>query len=126
MKMKDHLTLVAALRIATALLMLGIAAIVFFAVVGGGLISGDAEAIRITAWVGTLIAGLLTFLGLPSLVAGIGLLRRWGWARWIAIVLSALDLVAVPVGTLIGLYSIWVLLQDEVAQQFVCCGKVGG
>ena len=48
MKMKDHVTVVAVLKIGLGTLRLLIAMIVFVAVVGGGLISGDPEARAIT------------------------------------------------------------------------------
>jgi uncharacterized Tic20 family protein len=41
-----------------------------------------------------------------------------GWARWLAIVLAALGLLAFPVGTVIGALIIWYLLKDEVRQAF--------
>ena len=49
MSMKKHVTVVAALRIGMSILVLVAAALVFVGVVGGGLLSGDREAIRITS-----------------------------------------------------------------------------
>jgi hypothetical protein len=117
--MKDHVTVVAILRIGCALLGLLAAAIVFVATVGGGLISGDAEAIRLTGLVGTVVGVSLGALSLPGLIAGAGLLRRWTWARWLSLVLAVLDLFLVPIGTLFGIYAIWVLMQDETEAMFV-------
>ena len=118
MRMKEHLTVIGALRIGFSLIGLLSAAVVFAVVVGGGLISGDADAIRITGVVGTVIAGFVGILSVPGLLAGIGLLRRWSWARWLTLVLSVLDLAVVPIGTLFGIYTIWVLMQDEVEELF--------
>jgi hypothetical protein len=123
MSMKDHVTVVGVLRIGFAVLWLLAAAIVFVAVVGGGLISGDPEAIRITGIVGTVVAGVLVALSVPGLIAGVGLLRHWSWARWLTLVLAVLDLTMVPIGTLFGIYAIWVLMQDETTELFTtpCC-----
>jgi hypothetical protein len=118
MNMKDHVTIIGILRIGFALLGLLAAAFVFVAVVGGGLISGDADAIRITGVVGTVVAGFLTLLSVPGLIAGIGLLRRWSWARWLTLILAVPDLFNVPVGTLYAAYTIWALMQDETAEMF--------
>ena len=52
MKMQQHVTLAAALRIGFGVLGIMIAAIVFIAIAGGGLLSRDAEAIAITSMVG--------------------------------------------------------------------------
>jgi hypothetical protein len=121
MSMKDHVTVVAALRIGLSALLLLAAAIVFVSVVGGGLLSGDLDAIRITGIVGTVIGGFLAVLSVPGFVAGIGLLRRRAWARILTLVLSVFDLLAFPIGTLVAVYSIWVLVQRETEVLFGCC-----
>jgi hypothetical protein len=116
--MKDHVTVVGLLRIGFSVLGLVAAGIVFLFIVGGGLISGDSEAIRITGIVGTTIAGVVGLLSLPGLVAGVGLLKHWSWARWLSVVLAVLDLTMVPIGTLFGIYAIWALMQDDAAELF--------
>jgi p-aminobenzoyl-glutamate transporter AbgT len=121
MSMKEHVTVVAALRIGMSILVLVAAALVFVGVVGGGLLSGDREAIRITSIVGTVVAGCLALFCVPGIVAGVGLLKHWNWARILTLVLSIFDLLAFPIGTLIAVYSIWVLVQRETEVLFGCC-----
>jgi hypothetical protein len=116
--MEQHVTVVGALHIGLAALTLLAAAIVFMAVVGGGLISGDREAIRITAIVGTTVSGFLALLAVPAIVGGIGLLKHLSWARILVLIVAVLDLFLIPFGTLLGIYTIWVLMQDETAQLF--------
>jgi len=123
MSMKDHVKLVAALRIGMSVLILVGAALVFLGVVGGGLLSGDREAIRITGVVGTIVAGVLALFCVPGIVAGIGLLRRQNWARILSLVLSIFDLLLFPIGTITGVYSIWVLAQRETEILFGCCAS---
>jgi hypothetical protein len=59
------------------------AAIVFTAIVGGGLLSGDEDAIFITSTVGTAVAALVGVLSIPGLFAAYGLFKRrtWGASR---------------------------------------------
>jgi p-aminobenzoyl-glutamate transporter AbgT len=121
MSMKEHVTVVAALRITMSVLVLFAAAVVFVSVVGGGLLSGDREAIRITSIVGVVVAGFLALFAVPGIVAGVGLLRRQHWARILTLVLSIFDLLLFPIGTLIAVYSIWVLVQRETEVLFGCC-----
>jgi len=82
----------------------------------------DAEAWRIAipiiGVVGTAIAVLVLVLSLPGLIAGFGLLRLRPWARILTIVLSALNLLNVPIGTALGIYGLWVLLQTETERLF--------
>jgi len=57
-------------------------------------------------------------VSLLSIIAGIGLLSFQGWARILTIVVSAFRCLNVPFGTLIGVYSIWVLAQAETKLLF--------
>ena len=118
MDMKGHVTVVAALNIGFGVLGVFIALIVFVAVVGGGVISGDPEAMSITAIVGTSIAAFLILNSVPDIIAGIGLLKRKSWARILALIIACLDLLFIPTGTIIGAYSIWVLVQDDTVKLF--------
>ena len=116
--MKKHITVVAALRIGYGALGLLIGLTAFALIVGGGLISGDRDAFAITSVIGTIIAGFLGVLSLPNVLAGAGLLRFKPWARILTLILAAVDLLNVPVGTLLGVYTIWVLLQDQAEELF--------
>lgn len=51
----------------------------------------------------TVVAAVLAFL------VGFGLLRRKPWARPLAIVISILVLLKFPLGTALGVYTLWVL-----------------
>jgi hypothetical protein len=121
MSMKEHVAVVAALRIGMSILVLFAAALVFVSVVGGGLLSGDRVAIRITGIVGTVVAGTVALFCVPGIVAGIGLLKHRHWARILTLVLSVFDLLVFPIGTIIAVYSIWVLVQRETEVLFGCC-----
>jgi hypothetical protein len=59
------------------------------------------------------VAVAMTVCSLPGLIAGVGYLRHREWARITLLVVSFFYLVKIPLGTLLGGYSIWVLLQDE-------------
>jgi hypothetical protein len=54
--------------------------------------------------------GMLIVTGAIGLVAGWGLLERQGWARILAIILGFINLVHPPLGTALGIYTLWVLL----------------
>lgn len=118
MDMKGHLTIVAALSIGFGALGFFIALIVFVAVVGGGILSGDPEAISITTIVGTAVAGFIALISIPDIIAGIGLLKKKSWARILALILACLDLILIPIGTIVGAYCIWVLVHDETVKLF--------
>lgn len=117
--MEKHVTLVAALHIALGALGVLAGAIVFMAVAGGGLLSGDLDAIFITSGVATVISAIIFILSVPSIIGGLGLLKRAAWGRLLIIIISILDLLNIPIGTVLGAYSLWVLLSDETTKSFV-------
>ena len=55
-------------------------------------------------------------IAIASALTGWGLWRLKSWARLAAIVLAALQLPIIPVGTLIGALIIWYLWQDADAR----------
>jgi len=62
----------------------------------------------------TFVIGVLFMvIALPSIIAGIGLLRYRSWGRALTIVLSFLRLLEVPFGTATAVYSFWVLLSED-------------
>jgi hypothetical protein len=116
--MEKHLQVVAALQIGLSLIGILVAAILFVVIVGGGLISGDSEAITITSIVGSVLAGFFLILSIPGIIGGIGLFQRRSWARILVLIISCLDLFNIPIGTVVGVYTIWVLIQDETVKLF--------
>ena len=66
---------------------------------------------------GSLIAGFCLVFSLPGLLAGYGLLKYRPWARILTLILCFLNLLNIPLGTILGAYGLWVLLSSE-GQQF--------
>ena len=52
----------------------------------------------------------------PGFIAGLGLLRGLPWARTVLIILSVLILFAIPIGTALGAFGLWVLLGKDSKQ----------
>ncbi len=66
-------------------------------------------------------AALFVFLlciGIPGIITGIGLLKMKRWARIAGIVLSAIRLISFPLGTILGIYGLWVLFNKETEALF--------
>ena len=61
---------------------------------------------------------ILSIFFVPGIVGGIGLLRHKQWVRYLVLILGILSLLNIPVGTALGIYTLWVLLQDETAKLF--------
>jgi len=116
--MNTHVKIIAWLYIILGALGLLGGAIAMLFIVGGGLISQDQTAITVTTIVGLVIGVLIFVLSVPGIIAGVGLLGHYNWARILTLVLSILNLPAFPTGTLLGAYALYVLLDDETSQLF--------
>lgn len=116
--MSKQIDLVAYLHIGWGALILLGAFVAFVAVLGGGWVTGDEGVIAITTGVAIAIVIALIILSLPSILGGVGLLKRKPWSRIVIVVLSILHLFSFPIGTAIGVYSLYVLFQDEARGEF--------
>ena len=116
--MDQHVKIVGILSIIFGALeaLLGLA--LFGIITGAGVVSGDREAALITGAVGTIVGGALLLLALPSIIGGIGLLKRRNWARILIVIVAALSLLNFPFGTAYGIYAIWALLNDQTRALF--------
>jgi hypothetical protein len=72
-----------------------------------------------------LLGPFVTVLGLifsgfavAGLIAGIGLMTRSPWARILAIVLGCINLIHIPFGTALGVYTLWVLVPQDAAVEY--------
>lgn len=121
--MQTHVKVVGVLYIVLGalglLFALGIGAMFGIAgVAGAAADSEDALALPILGLTGGLVTTFLVVLSLPGIIAGFGLLAYKSWARILAIVLSALQLLGFPFGTIIGIYALWVLLNKDTERLF--------
>jgi hypothetical protein len=57
-------------------------------------------------------------LGIPCIIGGISLRKLQEWSRGMLIVTSALNIVNVPIGSILGAYGLWVLLTPETDPLF--------
>ena len=123
--MQSHVKILAVLHIvfSSIAILIGLGLFLFF----GGLAAlvavtdhGPDAAIGTLAvgGIGTFLLLLLLVLSLPGLIAGIGLYFFKPWAKILGIIVSALDILSFPVGTALGVYGLWVLVNPETDQLF--------
>ena len=113
--MKTHIQVVAALHIALGVLSL-VAAIIIFLLLGlatGIVVSqGERGAAGIVGVVAVVLGGLLAVLSLPGIIGGWALWSGKPWGRPVVLVLGILDLLNIPFGTALGIYTLWALLHN--------------
>jgi hypothetical protein len=116
--MERHINVVAALQIGFAALGLFIAVLffTFFHLLGDFV--DDNEANLVLGIIANVIMVATIIFSLPAILAGIGLFKRKEWARILTLIFSVINLISFPVGTAVGVYSIWALVQPEVVEEF--------
>ena len=96
--MPKHITIVGWLHIALNLTSIGFA-FFFWAYFGA-----------------TFIPLAIVIFSIPGVIAGVGLIKYRPWARILGIVMSILNLFTFPHGTVIGVYSMIVLFDQEAVR----------
>lgn len=122
--MESHVKAVGIIHIAFSVLGI-IMAIVIFSVLNivAKIPDVDKEAIRVLQIVGVVLPWFFIIISLPGVVGGIGLLKLQGWARILILIISFLGLLNFPIGTAVGIYSIWVLFDKRTEKIFAASSK---
>ncbi len=117
--MKKHVTVVGAIHIGFGFIGLIAAIAVFFVFqFAKGVVGNDEIPTMVLSFLSISVPLLVGFMSTLGLIGGIGLLGFQSWARYLVIVVAALGCLNIPIGTLKGVYSLWVLLQDETLKLF--------
>ena len=74
----------------------------------------EIEVIQLVALFSRLIGGILLALSLPAIVAGIGYIQEKEWSKTLGLGVGIVYLLLFPIGTIIGIYSIWLNAQDII------------
>jgi hypothetical protein len=123
--MQSHVKVLAILNIVLG--SLGLLAAIFLFVLFGGIATvvgmeaaGDeaAVAVPIIGGIGFFLSVFTAVLSVPAIIAGAGLLSYKPWARTLTLIISAVNLINIPVGTALGFYGFWVLLSREGSMLF--------
>ena len=132
--MRDHIKILGILNIVMGTLtslvgvvaMLAMGTIASFIVASLPSTSGSDyhDAVVAAPLVATIGFGIAIFffaLGLPSIIGGWGLMHYRPWSRILMIVVSAFHLIHIPLGTALGIYGLFVLLNAD-AQRILQSG----
>ncbi len=121
--MEKHINVVAVLQIGLSIfgIIAGIIILIVLNTIGS--LTQDAQASFVLHLIGNIAAAFFLLMSAPGIIAGIGLLSHKEWARILTLILSVIGLLNFPLGTAVGAYSIWALVQDEVVAIFKSGGK---
>ena len=116
--MATHVRILGWLHIIFGAVGLCTALLVFAGSMVGALFTGSVMGMLGAGVAGTFAALFVALFSIPGLIAGYGLLKLRPWARTLTIVLAIFELIRFPFGTILGVYSLWVMLSSEGAAQF--------
>jgi uncharacterized membrane protein len=102
--------LTAVVGVSTLALGIGAVALLASASRGGG---GGQMAAGITAVAFTALAVIAIVWGAAHVLVGVPLRQRKPAARLLALMLGSVDLLLLPYGTALGVYTLWVLLNEK-------------
>ncbi len=129
--MEKHIKLVVVLNIVfRSFMLLGAVALFFVAALFGYIMDflerkGELSADDVPRELLDLVPALLIIIGIlmalvsiAAIVGSLGLMKKKEWGRITVIVVSFVNLIHVPLGTALGVYSLWVLLNDEIVRLY--------
>jgi hypothetical protein len=119
--MHQHVTILGWLHIVANALFLLIGLCGFLFLVGIGFVAaanGDPTAMPILGTIGLISMLFFAVLSLPGILAGYGLLKGQRWGQILGIVVGFLSLFNFPLGTALGVYTLFVLLQNAADPYF--------
>jgi hypothetical protein len=116
--MEKHINIIAWLHIGLSIFGILAGIFVFVVLHFVGDLANDQDAKFILSIIARGVAGFIILLSIPGIIAGIGLLKRKEWARILALIISVISLLNFPLGTAVGVYTIWALVQPEIVDNF--------
>ncbi|MCT4593858.1 MAG: hypothetical protein N4A57_06270 [Anaeromicrobium sp.] len=108
--MKDHIKIIGIAYMIYSGLGLAIVAFMGLFASGLSLFSGDMGVILPITALSNIVVVILLIVSLPGILGGYYLMKGKNWARILVIVLSLFNLANFPLGTILGAYSIYILL----------------
>ena len=121
-RVQEHVRLLAILWMAySALTVVGGIVLIVISNTLFGRLSQAGPPPEVTSWLRpflTVIGSLILAKAAASLIAGLGLLQREPWGRTLTLVVGFISLFNIPIGTALGVYTLWVLLPAQSEEEY--------
>jgi len=121
-RVQEHVRLLAILWMAySALTVVGGIVLIVISNTLFGRFSQAGPSPEVTSWLRpflTVIGYLILAKAAASLIAGLGLLQREPWGRTLTLVVGFISLFNIPIGTALGVYTLWVLLPAQSEEEY--------
>jgi hypothetical protein len=111
---RDELRLLGLMNLVLAACLLLATGIVLAVIVGGGALIPEPVVNQVSSWLGFGVSILLLVLSIPNLVAGAAAFQGHAWAPQLLVVTAALNLLNLPLGTVVAVYTFYVVWKRKL------------
>ena len=112
--MSKEITLLGALHIALSILYIVVSLAIFAVLHSKGFFRGaEASVADVICAVSACFLLTVAFIGI---VGGTGVIHGKAWAHMMVLILGCLDLVSIPLGTILGIYTIYIFMKEDTTK----------
>jgi hypothetical protein len=87
-------------------------------IVGASHEEGAPLGVAVLGFTGAALSAFLLVVSIPHVICGWGMLTLRRWSRILGIVLAAISLIRIPIGTIFGIYALVILFNKETEALF--------
>ena len=77
----------------------------------------EVEVIELVTFVSSFVGGALLLTSIPGIIAGVGCIQEKDWSKIMSLIMGIIYLLFFPIGTLIGIYSIFLNAQTVIKEK---------
>lgn len=115
--MRKETTLLGAFHIAISILYIVAAVSIAAIVYGKSLFSSGSFNFNSANITGVVIAAFLLLFAIGGFISGAAMMLNQRWAQIPVLILGCINLISIPLGTTLGVYTIWVYMHDDQKQK---------
>ncbi len=82
-----------------------------------GIFVNEVDVLQVISVFSRLIGGILLVSSIPGIIAGIGYVQEKDWAKNLGLIIGIVYLLFIPIGTVIGIYTIWLSSQQVIKEK---------
>ncbi|MGE5340039.1 MAG: PspC domain-containing protein [Candidatus Omnitrophota bacterium] len=117
-RMAEHVKIIGILYLVLSSLGIIFAVLLFGFLSSIGYLTGNPGANAIIRLIALASSVFFVVISIPGFFAGLGLMKRESWGRMLALILGFINLINFPLGTALGIYSIWALTNSATIAWF--------
>lgn len=112
--MRKEIELLGALHIAMSILYCVVFAAIYAVLFSKGFFTAALEGgANIQYVILAVIGGFLLLFAINGVIAAMGTIKGSSWAQMMILILGCLNLICIPLGTALGVYTIWIFMHFE-------------